>query len=53
VEQQPIVVDVDDDLYAQLCEMAAEADRSVSDYMGDIIEEEMGKLRANGETQKP
>jgi predicted transcriptional regulator len=43
MEQQPIVVDLDDELYAQLSEMAAEANRSVSDYMGDIIEEEFRK----------
>jgi predicted DNA-binding protein len=46
VEQQPIVLELDDELYEQLCQMAAEANRSPGDYVGDIIEKEMGKRRS-------
>jgi hypothetical protein len=46
MEQQPIVLELDDDLYAKVCEWAAEAGRTPGDWVGDFIEEEMRKRRA-------
>lgn len=43
---QPIVLDMDDALYSQLCEMASEADRTPGDFLGDIIEEAARAKRA-------
>ena len=54
VQQQPIILELDDYLYARVCEWAAEAGRTPGDWVGDFIEDEMRKRRAlRAETARP